>query len=450
MTNETFEHRLSRVLGSYADDALRPIDAMRIATSAATARRPSQLTVAWDSLRPAIRVAIIVALVGAVLFGAFVVGSRLLKEPPLAGGGTLFVWTPNSNDTGVVRLVDSDGRVTTSIALPAVRHCPRLLPDRRAVAYWSNPGPLEDQPGTGTLVLQPLDGSAKTVFGDTSFRDPGTEVWSPDGYRVALRFGTLRVLNLADGTEQTPAVGEHIVAAAWTPTGGLTVAQQLGSEVAIVAVDLDGSSSRELFRFTWNSGADGYPFFSWSPDGRYILYSIHEYRDVVVFDSEKGTSTTLLTDGPGFFDAAGAWSPDGRIALVDGDGQIVVVKPNGTLLATIRLTSSAKATLTTPRWSPDGVSLALADSVVAVVTVHADGTHEQAHLQDDVNSFAWSPDSAWLAVQSRSTTGETAGQSRITLFAIDTTARRTVGTFSPDDAGSSAAWACLTWSDDSK
>ena len=441
MTSQTFEGRLSRVLGSYADDALRPIDAMTIATSAATARRPSRLVVAWDSLRPAMRVAIVLALAGAVLFGAFVIGSRLLKEPPLAGGGTLFVWTPNSNETGVVRLLDSDGRVMASIALPAVRHCPRLLPDGRAVAYWRGDN-------TGALVSQPLDGSAPTVFEDTTFRDPGTEVWSPNGDRVAVRFGTLRVFNLADGTEQTPAVGEHIVAAAWAPTGGLTVAQQMGSEVVIVAVDLVGSTSRELFRFTWNSGADGYPFFSWSPDGRYVLYSIHQYRDVLAFDTQAGTSTTLLSDGPGLFDAAGAWSSDGRIALMDADGQIVVSRPDGTRINTIQLSSVSQAQLHPPRWSPDGTSLALMGEKV-VVTVHADGTHEQAHLQDDVNSFAWSPDSAWLAVESRSTARETAGQSRISLFATDTTDRRTLGIFSPDDAGPRGNWACLAWSDDS-
>jgi len=416
------------------------------AALATSQRRPPVAVLdlkAWPAGRPlgltprALRVLALVALLGLAAAAALVGANLLNRSEP--GPGSLIVWVPDSTGGGILRKVADDGAIVGSFELPPLRHCPRLLPDGQHAAYWR-------EANAGTLVLQPLDGSSPTVVRDTTFRDPGSEMWSPDGWRVALRFQQLRIVDASDGTVLRPATSDRLVAAAWTPSGELTVARQLDGEVEILALDLARDTAREVLRFPWNSGADGYPFLAWSPDSRYILYSIHEYADVIAFDTQTATSTALLTGGPGLYDPRWAWSVDGRVALVDHDGQVVITRPDGARLATVRPEALHGLTSIGLRWAPDGSSLALTDYEHVVITVDPDGSNQQVHPQvHDVDTLAWSPDSSWLAVQIRGSNEAHQNELQIELYSTNGLRSRVLGPFASTDGDSGSSWSCLEW-----
>ncbi|MEW5945869.1 MAG: hypothetical protein AB1742_06685 [bacterium] len=107
---------------------------------------------------------------------------------------------------------------------------------------------------------------------------------------------------------------------------------------------------------------------SWSPDGRYLVYSKYfrpddhgsHYLDLYVADVKEGGETRLTY---GLRAADPAWSPDGEwILFVQGsaeDVELAVIRPDGTGFRTITEFEPEWQAFT-PRWSPDGKKIVVA------------------------------------------------------------------------------------------
>jgi len=74
-----FEERLESRLRLYAGIEVRPGSPRLIAREAMASRRRSGLAMAWVSLRPPVRLALVFALLGSLLVGGLLIGSRLLR-----------------------------------------------------------------------------------------------------------------------------------------------------------------------------------------------------------------------------------------------------------------------------------------------------------------------------------------------------------------------------------
>jgi Tol biopolymer transport system component len=288
--------------------------------------------------------------------------------------------------------------------------------------------------GTGTATAQPTlfpAESARIAFG--SHRDGNWEVyltdadgqnqtrlttrnghtrfplWSTDRTRIAFATQVggagdgwdFWVMN-ADGSGArrlcSGLVGKS--GREWSPDGKRIVLTRLDSrnmDVYIVEV-----ASGRLSRITTTAGEDRDP--AWSPDGAQIVFSSERdgNREIYVVRSD-GSDVRRLTNHPAK-DVSPAWSPDGsRIVFVSarsGTPELYLMTVDG--LHVERLTSGAYASSDVPRWSPDGSRLAFQiaeggrydigllrlrdrQQKVLVGTSHNDG------------SYSWSPDGTRLA-----------------------------------------------------
>lgn len=211
-----------------------------------------------------------------------------------------------------------------------------------------------------------------------------------DGSDVTLLVDTPNPVGAADVSSD----GTRVAFSARTGTSATTT--------EIFVMDADGSNVTQI---TDNSTIDGGP--TWSPDGSRIAFVSDRDGDtgtdpnVFVMDAD-GTNVVQLTDNPDDEPGLPAWSPDGSVILfgqgVDGIGEIMTVRPDGTGLT--NLTNSADAD-GDPAWSPDGsriVFLSDRDGTPDLYVMDADGTNPDRVTADAViERFpAWTPDGAAL------------------------------------------------------
>ncbi len=362
------------------------------------------------SLRPssrALRIAIVITLLALTAGSAALVASRLGPDPfPGAQNGPIMVWVAQGRDEtgvggGALHLVADDGTTDVSRTVAAAHSfaCPHLASEGGRLAYWTADGTLavEEIGGSGTQIVPDPTGPVNVA--------ELLEAWTADSHGVAFyQRGEpfLRVADVNDRSVRRVSVSKPVVGLAWAPNGDLGVALDFGTEVQITRLAPTGAE-RPVVRYQWTTATDGHARFSWSSDGRYLLYTSRGGRDTVSLETATGRPATLIRDSDSFIDITTAWSPDGQhVAIPDGAGNVIVVHPDGTDRVAIPL--RGPRSVGSIRWSPDGSWIA-AGVGDGLVTVRPDGTGWSAQTitgtrNNGTGRFAWSPDSTRIVAQS--------------------------------------------------
>jgi TolB protein len=256
-----------------------------------------------------------------------------------------------------------DGVYAYAASVHDCAHDPAWSPDGRLIAFSSfddeTPGRRCD---TGLFVMNADGSGARLVAAAGTSPD-----WSPDGTKLAYASGGAIVVTTTTGA------GAHAVAQggepAWSPDGSQLVYTRNGS---IYVANADGSGERLLV------GAGSSP--SWSPDGKQIVFAkpipasaFHGPPFVpdtqipagvtagLAMVNADGTGLTPLVSGEAY---EPAWSPDGRwiaYSIYDGESgsdnaSIEVVSPDGKPGPKLSLTDD----FTTEQgisWAPDSSDL---------------------------------------------------------------------------------------------
>src|SRR5207237_675232 len=211
------------------------------------------------------------------------------------------------------------------------------------------------------LAMAPAAGSW-IVFG--SNRDGETRAYSvrPDGSRLTPLLVPSRTL------EPLSVSGD-----------GRTILYVGGESSTIYVSHADGTGLRRL--------AEGdYPALS--RDGRRVAFGRSSALWIVGSD---GRGLRRLAAGE--LQARPDWSPDAKaLAFVTskGDRSTLVVERLGGRRRVLARGSSLDAAVGSPRWSPDGRSIAYTQQGLRVV--RPDGSHRRRVARGDAYPFAWSPD----------------------------------------------------------
>jgi len=198
-------------------------------------------------------------------------------------------------------------------------------------------------------------------------RSPAAAAWSPDGRRLAFQALTDGHLSSWWSLYVADADGSGLVNLSavlpppagqgrdgdpdWSPDGRrLAFTVEEGGRERVYVADIAAMSLRRLTSNAERS--DGHP--AWSPDGRRLAFSgRHPVGTSVVTDvyviGVDGTGERNLTQNPAEGSATmPAWSGDGqRIAFVDGEGQIQLMRSDGTPVTRLTDTGPNES----PSWS---------------------------------------------------------------------------------------------------
>jgi Tol biopolymer transport system component len=278
---------------------------------------------------------------GQIIFGRFNTGL-----------GDFQIFTANPDGTSQVQL------------LPGVAECPRWSPDgTRILVCVTNPGGLV-RPAT----LKP-DGSRFRLLDNP---DPtlnlGCWAWSPAGARLACegwddanpaRPAGVFTVRSSDGGGLVRVTanpfGAHDIPGDYSPDGMRIVFlrdNDPNTETgALFVVNTNGSGLRRITApdFAEDSG-------SWSPDGKWILFSNDKGKLFEVHPDGCGLRQIRLDTGPGrYFASEPAWSPTGtRIVLrlflaSTGEQHLYTVRPTGSDLRQVADTQGSEEF---PDWGP--------------------------------------------------------------------------------------------------
>jgi Tol biopolymer transport system component len=222
-------------------------------------------------------------------------------------GSAMALFVVNGDGSGQDRLADCTGRPDGA----EKGRCDGLS--------WSPDGTRIAFSGENSLfVVELATGSVRRITGCPSCEYKGTALnpaWSPDGSRIAFTTGDSIDVVAIDGSgwarlAAAPGVEPHPT---WSPDGARIV---FSANDGIYMVETDGSNLRHLSTKTKQESTNS-P--TWSPDGTRIAYlSTPGIRGALVEEvwvmNADGTARARLYHSPCCIDGWGgpAWSPDGR------------------------------------------------------------------------------------------------------------------------------------------
>jgi len=137
-----------------------------------------------------------------------------------------------------------------------------------------------------------------------------------------------------------------------------------------------------------------------APDGKRALFGAR--GDIFTVPAEHG-ATRNLTSTPGVHERDSKWSPDGKwisyISDATGEDEIYVMPQDGSAPGT-QLTRNADTYKYQPLWSPDSKKLLWSDKKQRLQFVDIESKKVTLVGQAtawEIRSYAWSPDSKWIA-----------------------------------------------------
>ncbi|HEV7887642.1 MAG TPA: hypothetical protein VGO92_08790, partial [Acidimicrobiales bacterium] len=196
----------------------------------------------------------------------------------------------------------------------------------------------------------------------------------PPGPRIVFVSENQVVSMRPDGTDRQAVLSALPGPLAWSPDRRLFLVNYAGDGVSdLYTLDLQTGGRRLIAHdpMGYNIAAD------FSPDGRHIVYSLHDYQDVHMLNDDPyhvyiadldGANARAVAQG-----ISPSWSPDGtRIAFFNNDRHLTVMTVDGT---TLRILPPALDWTQSPAWSPDSAWLAAVDPAASRLTVlRADGS----------------------------------------------------------------------------
>jgi Tol biopolymer transport system component len=259
----------------------------------------------------------------------------------LAFSGAAHAKVPGPN--GMIAFTRTDfstGHDTTYIVNPDGGHLQALLPGiDTSGPHWSPDGSElalldEDTPcppcSASTIILNPDTGKYRVLpppaAPDTSF---GCSLWSPDASHFAC-----------GGESDANPSADGIYTIRTSDGGGLTrITDAGGGELTDIPIDYSPDGTRLVFGRV--SSAD---------------HSCIKGSGLFVVNVD-GSGLHRITPN-GFCDDDGSWSPDGSKIIFEHEGSLFVVRPNGTGLANVPLTTGSNNFEGDATWSPDGTMTA--------------------------------------------------------------------------------------------
>ncbi|HEX7316447.1 MAG TPA: S9 family peptidase [Pyrinomonadaceae bacterium] len=277
---------------------------------------------------------------------------------------------------------------------------PRVSPDGRWVAYVVTTVDQRQNRRLSQIWLAATDGARPPRQFTTSPQSSSSPRWSPDGRSLAF-LSTRPAPDVAPTAQQgsatptpTPSMSPTPISASMPqglPSALQTAAPDATPRAQVWVLSLDGGEARRLTNL--KNGVNG---FDWSPDGtrlvltsrtgpsdikapssdvRHYKHTSYKFNDTGWFDDKRSHvwvldvqtgAATQITFGEDWNDTDPQWSPDGNfIAFVsDRTGKAFDESRNTDVFVIdsaggpIRKISDHDEADNSPRWSPDGKTIA--------------------------------------------------------------------------------------------
>ena len=329
---------------------------------------------------------LVVAAIGAVAV-VVIAGVLIARDDPPPASGDLIAYGCKElkNPWYALCTVRPDGTEGERLTRRLPTTDPAWSPDGRRIAFTRNEDTGESTTFThDDVFVMDADGSdVRQLTPDKEGRSLSQPTWSPDGRQLAY------------------VDGESVQSAVPSRYGDLFVIAD------------DGSGTRRL-----TTGPVSDP--DWSPDGREVTFvrgknlssPTEANDDIHVLNLATGAARQLTRTGPGTYEAAPAWSPDGsRVAFVrwsgawdlSGMASVNVVNRDGTgerLVVEYPNFGNSPHALA---WSPDGSTIAfetpsaIGCTTIALVDVRSGDVRPLTTCErpsESAASPAWQPDAA--------------------------------------------------------
>ncbi|MEK6275358.1 MAG: hypothetical protein AABM30_08470 [Actinomycetota bacterium] len=233
----------------------------------------------------------------------------------------------------------------------------------------------------------------------------GTTATSSDpprnGLIAAFSSEGIQIVDPAGGPAHDLSETQEMGEPAWSPDGkSLALAAWGDEDIAVYTMSADGSDRRLVLRNAWSP--------AWSPDGKRLVVVRNACSDS--YSCDDGSPTVLAT-----------------------------VRADGTEVREVVLDDeAATGIVSSPKWSPDGESIAFIDqeSRIKVVSVKGDADRVR-QVATGAQSLAWSPDGSRIAFDRAVYEREL---SRQVVVVVDLATRKETVLRGPEGSAQSPTW----------
>jgi hypothetical protein len=347
-------------------------------------------------------------------------GTEMVNVPPRAED-RLLAFTSNQNGNSDIYTMLPDGsRLINLTNNPANDEYPFWSPDGKHIAFMS------DRDGSVQIYLMDADGSNVVQLTEGDGRHlldvNGFSPWSPDDRKLIFarmipeeRSWKLYVLDINEKTsiELTPEPGEYIIPS-WSPDGThIAFASSPSSRMAreIYVVDKNGGNFTHLTQNLPRGEFFMFGNYSWSPDGRYVIFTADvngtqrgPYQSTVYKTGLDGSLAIITGSDKSIYDW---WNGTTLLRDFEGTHSFIWLRPDGSQ-STLDLCSADEISGIAHERSHNGASvlglncsdgwmLYWANSDGTIVDKLLDSPIPSDSEKDNIFGMTWSQDDRFIA-----------------------------------------------------